>query len=502
MSTIGLALIAKNEEKRLPQLLASIEGAFDQIVLVDTGSTDGTVNVFRRWARKQKGLDFRIEHFEWVKDFAAARRYAHSFITTEWECWADCDDVITGAQNLRRVVAQAPDPVAAYVFGYNYGQHPDTRECVCYLKRERLVRRGKSQWVNRVHEAQVIDGFVQEVEPAIAEWVHCKQWSEVSEDVDFHRNIDILDAWVQDEPENTRVLVYLGTENMARGNHEDAMAWFHKYLGLNPEWDEERAQVHRKLALCYLNAGRYDEAQECAFSALKIMPNWTDSYLTLAESCYAMGQYEKCIQWCDEVIRRGKPETMLIINPLDYSFNPLKLKAGSLAVLDRVDEAIAAARDALALNPQDEPLNILSMQLRANAKREHTAKNIAMMVQQLVAHDEQAKALKLVEECVPWFADDHPGVVSIRSQLREHLEWVPNPETLLEHYAVGGSKPEDFLPEDKCDEVAAALPRTQFLYRGIHEQLVERHQHGLMDAAMAQVDQAMAVIGGSDADPA
>jgi glycosyltransferase involved in cell wall biosynthesis len=116
--TVGLALIVKNERETLPGLLESIAGAFDQVVLVDTGSKDGTWDVFKDWARETLGPDdtlhprgfetWKVAKFEWVDDFAAARTFADSLLDTDWTCWADADDVLRGADRLRGLAAEAP----------------------------------------------------------------------------------------------------------------------------------------------------------------------------------------------------------------------------------------------------------------------------------------------------------------------------------------------------------------------------------------------------------
>ena len=49
--SVGLAIIARDEAANLPWLLDSVRGAFDQVVLCDTGSTDATVEIFEQWAR-------------------------------------------------------------------------------------------------------------------------------------------------------------------------------------------------------------------------------------------------------------------------------------------------------------------------------------------------------------------------------------------------------------------------------------------------------------------
>lgn len=484
--SVGLAIIAKNEQERLPTLLESVEGAFDRVVLVDTGSTDRTKQIFTRWAEKQDGLSFEVRYFHWIKDFGAARKFAQSLLDTDWEVWADCDDSIIGAKNIRGAIAQAPDQIAGFVCGYNYAQHPQTGQSICYLKRERIVRRGAGEWTNRVHEAQVLSGPVMQLGKDVVEWVHNKQHMSVEEmqKFDADRNLDILKSWVEDEPHNTRVLAYLGTETSAKGDHADATRWFEEYLRHDPEWDEERAQVHRKLSTCLLLQEQYDAAIDSAMAALKVMPQWTDSYLTLGEAYFAKQEFAKSLEWGLEALRRGEPDTMLIINPFDYTYQARKIIAGAYAGLKNWDEAVKYGNEAWQLNPADDGLAQALQVWRTMAKKEHTANTIAMLAQALVAHDEQWKALILLEQCIPHFALDHPGIVNLRSELRDRLEWVKDPRSLLTHYAEGGSKPEDFLPDDKIDEVASSLPRTIFLYKGIHEQMLEMHHEGLMDDAV------------------
>lgn len=99
---------------------------------------------------------------------------------------------------------------------------------------------------------------------------------------------------------------------------------------------------------------------------------------------------------------------------------------------------------------------------RALAKREQVARRAIEDAQILVAHDEQLKALTLLEECVPVFATDHPEVVAIRSQLRERLLFVRDHELYAEHYedAPDNAPDED---DERALEIAGQLPRSHFL---------------------------------------
>lgn len=484
--SVGLAIIARDEQDSLPNLLASVAGAFDQIVLLDTGCVDDTVSVFSKWAREERKRTaetraavsttdgeaapfYKVRKFEWCMDFGAARNEAHSYLDTDWQVWADADDLIAGAQNIRTLCDQAPMHLHGYVAGYNYAQV--NGKCVCYLKRERIVRRGVTEWAGRVHEAQAIMGPVQWVEPSVVEWIHNKAHDDAMKQGEARRNLEILEHWIEDEPNNTRILAYLGSENAARGEHELAMDFYNRYLALNPDWQEEQAQVCRKAAGSLFALDRPKEARDMAFRAIELFPSWPDSYLTLAEYHLRSSEPAKTLHWAQQAEAIGVPNTVLIVNPLDYSWLPLKFKAMALLELGQFHDANVIAMRAIELFPFDDSLRQVQGIAYENAKREQTADTFVKVAQQLIAHDEQEKAMALLETTVPHFARYHPKVVQLRSELRERLMWVYDPEAFKEHYTTGGSKPEDFLPEERVDEVCEILPRVGFLLGGLQEQL-------------------------------
>lgn len=469
---LGLALIARNEETRLPNLLQSVAGCFDYAALVDTGSTDKTVDVFTAWcqAETEANPDFRgaWAPLPWNDDFAAPRRKADELLTDWPDCthfvWADCDDTITGAANLRELAERMPDDVAAWVMDYDYGQDPHGN-CVCRLKRERIVRREVAgNWQGRVHEAQLIDGNAAYQPRTVCEWVHHPEAAGRVPD----RNLKILRRWLREEPRNPRVLGYIGTELLSRGEVKKAAGYFKRYLRELTGWDEERAQVHRKLAVCLIAQGRLAEAEASALQALTVMPLWPDSYLTLAEVSYHRHEFQKAGDWAKRVLELGCPDTLLIVNPLEYQVQPRVIMAGSLGGLGRYEGAITIAEEIMAMVPDHAEVAQTLQAWRALHKRETVAQKAIEDAQLLVAHDEQAKALVLLEQCVPVFATDHPSVVAIRSQLRERLLFVNEPDLYAVHY----EQAPDNAPsntDEQALEIAGRLPRAHFLLETLRE---------------------------------
>lgn len=473
MTKLGLALIAKNEATRLPNLLASVSGCFDYVAMVDTGSTDNTVEVFNSWAREQMVLnkDFRATWTPepWTDDFAAPRRRADGLLEQYADCdvfcWADCDDTLTHPEVLRNLAAELlASGAAAYVFDYAYGHDPHGN-VTCKLKRERLVRRGAhGNWQGRVHEAQMIDGPAVYQPAGVCEWTHHPEAQGRTPD----RNLKILRRWLSEEPRNPRVLGYIGTELLGRAKIKQAAGYFKRYLAEHTGWDEERAQMHRKLASCQIAMGELAKAQHNALEALCVVPTWPDSYLTLAEVAYHRHEWQKAGDWARRVLELGCPDTLLIVNPLEYQLQPRVIMAGSLGGLGKHDGAITIGEEIMRMVPDHAEVANTLASWRALRKREQVAAKAVEDAQVLVSHDEQSKALILLEQCVPVFATDHPNVVAIRSQLRERLLFVNDPDLYAEHYELAP----DNAPSNDDEtalEIAGQLPRSHFLLQTLRE---------------------------------
>lgn len=95
---LSLSMIVKNEEKHLANCLESVKNVVDEIVLVDTGSTDDTLEVAKKYSAK-------IFHFEWINDFSAARNFALEKSTGDWILYLDADECLSqkSISELKRI---------------------------------------------------------------------------------------------------------------------------------------------------------------------------------------------------------------------------------------------------------------------------------------------------------------------------------------------------------------------------------------------------------------
>ncbi len=148
-ASVSLTMIVRDEENNLPACLESVRGIFDEIIVVDTGSTDRTVEVARSFGA-------RVFDFVWVDDFAAARNAALARATGDYAFWLDADDVVEPAQRqkLEEILKRLrKGQEVAYVVRCACDPSPDGTGGDTVVDHIRLfpLREGV-RWTYRVHE--------------------------------------------------------------------------------------------------------------------------------------------------------------------------------------------------------------------------------------------------------------------------------------------------------------------------------------------------------------
>ena len=156
MVTISICMIVKNEEAVLARCLDSLQGIAEEIIIVDTGSTDRTKEIAAAYTDK-------IYDFVWVNDFSAARNYAFSKATGDYIYSADADEVLE--ENDRKKFLQLKQVLLPEIeivemiyvnpedcnMVYNYAREPRPK----LFKRLREFR-----WIDPIHETVALQPLV------------------------------------------------------------------------------------------------------------------------------------------------------------------------------------------------------------------------------------------------------------------------------------------------------------------------------------------------------
>ena len=153
MKTLSVTLIVKNEQDNLARLLPMLTFA-DEIIVVDTGSTDNTVNVAKQHTDK-------IYRFAWCDDFSKARNYAISKASCSYIMWLDADDIVTpSTQKLLMGWKNSSDSADTYYVKYRMDG-----DFSFWFWRERILRNcSKCRFKGFIHEAIVPFGEVRYIE--------------------------------------------------------------------------------------------------------------------------------------------------------------------------------------------------------------------------------------------------------------------------------------------------------------------------------------------------
>lgn len=116
--TISLCMLAKNEAQFLPKCLQSVGPIVNEIIIVDTGSTDTTINTAEE-------LGAKVYKFEWCNDFSAARNFSMSKVTSKWLLRLDPDEVLPYSFLFSTYKLSEKSDVDGYLFPiHNYMQIP------------------------------------------------------------------------------------------------------------------------------------------------------------------------------------------------------------------------------------------------------------------------------------------------------------------------------------------------------------------------------------------
>ncbi len=156
MITISLCMIVKNEEKLLARCLDSVAPFMDELIIVDTGSTDRTKEIAARYTDK-------IYDFQWIDDFSAARNFAFSKASMEYIYSADADEVLSEENQERfRLLKENLLPEIEIVqmkygnqlqFGTVYNFDEEYRPKLFKRQREFV-------WVEAIHETVRLEPIV------------------------------------------------------------------------------------------------------------------------------------------------------------------------------------------------------------------------------------------------------------------------------------------------------------------------------------------------------
>jgi len=305
---ITLSMIVKNEEVMLEGCLQSVQGVVDEIVIVDTGSTDKTKDIANKYNAK-------IFSYKWENDFSAARNESLRHSSGEWILYLDADERLSpnSAAQLRKLLSLTPNTIDGFIctIESNHLQLDGSSEFHSggYPRLFRNYGYPKIKFQGRVHEQITPSLFALGKSivnsELIIEHLGYNQTRQVMEEK-VKRNYTLLIRHVQEDPLNSYAWYQLGQTLAQMSLFKEAEGAIRFSLNLGDLSPSVFASASATLAQLMGNQKKYDEALQWSEKSLEKAPEQVYGMHLKAYSLFYLGKYAEAEQCFLEVLNRMK----------------------------------------------------------------------------------------------------------------------------------------------------------------------------------------------------
>ena len=342
---IWVYAIAKNEKQFCERFMASCAGA-DGVSVLDTGSTDGT-------AARLRELGAQVAVVELVPwRFDGARNLSMQMLPEDVDVCIclDLDEVLApGWREALEAAWTAGTTRGRYLYVWSHDANGG--DGVTFYADKIHARHGY-HWRYPVHEVLMTDApEVQRVIPGL----RIDHWPDSRKSRASY--LPLLELAVREDPDNDRNMHYLGREYMFYRHWGKAMETLMRHLALpTATWDAERAASMRYIARCCEALGDTRSAAHWLIRAAEEAPTQREAPYELTRLYYGMEQWALCRYWAMRTLHITERDNNYMTDPAAWGSGPYDYKAVAEWHLGLYDEALDAARAALALEPDNQRL--------------------------------------------------------------------------------------------------------------------------------------------------
>lgn len=290
--TLGVQLIVNNEAELLPRCLASLQGA-DEIIVVDTGSTDQSVEIARRYGAT-------VIEAQWNHHFSDARNTGLSHAASSWILVLDADEILqTSIDSIKEILGGSTAEAYTVRIENLLGSRPEDR---LYHHPVRLFRGGQGYlFCGRIHESVESSILTKHgsasIEASPIEILHFGYLPPVmSAKHKISRNEHLLRLALAEEPDDVFSRYNLAVTCCQDGRLEEAGELLRQSLTLAPLQASYRPSIIRDLCKIDLAAGHVKAVDSLLTRELTRYGDYPDLHYMQGQSWESQGFYERAVQ--------------------------------------------------------------------------------------------------------------------------------------------------------------------------------------------------------------
>ncbi len=297
---ITLSMIVKNEEKHIKECLESVKGIVDEIVVVDTGSTDNTIKIAKTFGAK-------IYNFEWINDFAAARNYALKKSSGDWILYLDADERLLhkSINELKKLTRQKSNE-AYYCRINNIDNINDRPSVMAYV---RLFPNDKNlNFEGAIHE-QIENSLKQNkyrIKNSTLEINHVG-YSLTNNELKLKagRNLQVL-LEEYNKKKSPYISFHLGQTYGVLDDKEKALLYFYEALEGADLKKEYKALAYRYIGISFAEKQNFGAAEDYLKNSIECDPDQPLNLLAASEVYIANGKFKEAGSCCYHAYKVNK----------------------------------------------------------------------------------------------------------------------------------------------------------------------------------------------------
>ncbi|NLY43356.1 MAG: glycosyltransferase [Clostridiaceae bacterium] len=342
-------MIVKNESRYLGKCLESIKDLVDEMIIVDTGSTDNTVEIARKYGAN-------VYSYEWDFNFSNARNKSLEHATMDWILLMDGDDEFdrNDTEKFIQLVNTSQKDGHFFITQSYTGEKPG-KDIVSNLNLRLLRNNGKYRFAGAIHEQITTSMGEMDYRNFTTEEIHIFHYGYltdvVKEKEKRNRNISIIQEELKKDPYNGFHLFNLGNEYFALGDNEKALKYFEQvYKNIDFSIGYSSKLVIRRI-MCMEELGRFEEALKAINEGLQAYPIFTD--LEYLRGCiyYKLGRFSLAIDSMNRCIDMGRPPLQLEFLTGCGTYRPYEVLGELYYQLEDYHKAYHCFENVLVKNP-------------------------------------------------------------------------------------------------------------------------------------------------------
>lgn len=294
-TTLSISMIVKNEASHIARVLENVWLFADEVIIVDTGSTDDTVKI-------AESLGATIYHFKWCQDFAKARNASLSYCTKDFVMWLDADDVLEREDALRlKQLLHKEMPWDVIYLPYYYHSNPINKTNGMRKKPPRIFRNHIGiKWIDPIHESLLYPRKISKNQAIDDINIYHQPLRESTANALRNLNIMFEAANAAENLGSSYHLWHIAKEYNNLKNQRLAIEYFKKALHQGNHARESsfrRSRLYYGLGKQYKRLKEYPSAIEAYALCAINYDAWREPFVSIAECYRQLGAYDLALTY-------------------------------------------------------------------------------------------------------------------------------------------------------------------------------------------------------------